>query len=55
MDLDKQAIAKKALEAGIIDDSQWLHRLDEQVPLWLILDIALRLKDQLDPPHKPFD
>lgn len=55
MDLDKQRIAIKAFEAGLIKDPQWLDRLDDTVPLWVILDIALKLKDQLDPPNRPFD
>lgn len=55
MDLKKQAIGARAIEAGLLKDPQWLDRLDEPVPLWVILEIVLRLKDHLDPPHKPFD
>ncbi|WP_314590091.1 hypothetical protein [Paenibacillus terrigena] len=55
MDMKKRTIGLKAIEAGLIKDPEWLDRLDEPAPLWLILNIALQLKEDLDPPHKPFD
>ncbi|MCG7406691.1 hypothetical protein MH117_04615 [Paenibacillus sp. ACRRX] len=55
MDNWKNELFRKAWEAGIIKDPQWCSRLDEPAPLWVMLDIALKLNEMFDPPHKPFD
>jgi hypothetical protein len=51
----KVTIAEKALERGIINDPQWLHKLDEPVPLWAVLDLALQLVDKLEPKYWSYD
>ncbi|UHA73037.1 hypothetical protein [Paenibacillus sp. 481] len=55
MEERKSLIVQKALETGIVKDPQWFERLDEPVPMWVLLEIVLRLHDVFDPPHKPFD
>lgn len=51
----KVELGKKALEAGMIKDPQWLDRLDEPMPLWVLLEIAFKLIDKLDPPTISYD
>ncbi|WP_276352294.1 hypothetical protein [Cohnella caldifontis] len=48
-------IGQMALEAGLIEDPQWLERLEEPVPLWVLLDTLLRWIDRMDPQNGPFD
>ncbi len=48
-------IGQMALEAGLLEDPQWLERLEEPVPLWVVLDMLLRWIDRMDPPNGPFD
>lgn len=55
MDARKMTIAEKALAEGIIKDPQWLEKLDESMPLWAILEIALNLVERLDPPYGSYD
>lgn len=55
MDQAKGDIFQKAVKIGIIKDPQWAERLDEPVPLWVLLEIVITLHDVLNPPHKPFD
>jgi hypothetical protein len=51
----KRELADKALELGLLKDPQWLNRLDEPMPLWVMLEIAIRLKDVIDPPFTSYD
>ncbi|MGZ9584114.1 hypothetical protein [Paenibacillus marinisediminis] len=55
MEVWKQEIFQRAFERGIAKDPQWVEQLNEPVPLWVLLDILLRLSDTSDHPHKPFD
>lgn len=48
-------IGQMALNAGILEDPQWLERLEEPVPLWVVLDMLLRWIDRTDPQNGPFD
>lgn len=48
-------LGKKALEAGILNDPQWLDRLDEPMPLWVVLELAFKLMEKLDPPSISYD
>jgi hypothetical protein len=46
----------KAVKAGFLQqDPQWVDRLDEPVPLRVLLEWIIRMHDDLHPPHKPFD
>lgn len=51
----KIELFQRALDNGIAKDPQWIERLDEPVPLWVLLDIVLKLHDAHDHPDKPYD
>jgi len=51
----KQAIGDKALQLGLLKDPDLLGRLDEPVPLWVILELMLQLRDTIDPPYASYD
>jgi hypothetical protein len=55
MDDRKLELVRKLMEAGIIEDPQWQDRLEEPVPLWVVLELAVKLMERTDPPHRPFD
>ncbi|MDB4867928.1 MAG: hypothetical protein JWR03_2261 [Cohnella sp.] len=48
-------IGQMAQDAGIIEDPQLLDRLEEPVPLWVVLDLLLRWIDRTDPQNGPYD
>jgi hypothetical protein len=48
-------IGQMAQEAGLIEDPQWLDRLDEPVPLWVVLDLILKWIDRMEPNNGPYD
>jgi|GEM_PF-350506 len=48
-------IGQMAINAGIIEDPQWLDRLEEPVPLWVVLDMLLRWIDRNDSSDGPYD
>ena len=49
MDERIQIIGRMAKDAGLIEDPQWLERLNEPVPLWVVLDMLLRWVDRTEP------
>lgn len=51
----KTEIVKKAMTMGIISDPQWLHRLDEPMPAWSVIEMLIKLLDKLDPPYDTYD
>ncbi|MCC3373299.1 hypothetical protein [Cohnella sp. REN36] len=51
----KRMIGQMAKEAGIIEDPQWLDRLDEPVPLWVVLDMMLKWIDRSESREGPYD
>ncbi|CAM3897187.1 hypothetical protein COLU111180_13235 [Cohnella lubricantis] len=51
----KRMIGQMAKDAGILEDPQWLERLDEPVPLWVVLDMMLRWIDRTEREAGPFD
>jgi hypothetical protein len=51
----KTDLGKKALDLGLIKDPQWLDRLDDQMPVWAVLELALRMMEKLDPPFMSYD
>ncbi|MCM3341242.1 hypothetical protein M3650_22070 [Paenibacillus sp. MER TA 81-3] len=55
MEQFKEEMVRRAIEIGIVKDPQWMERLDEPVPMWVLLEMVMRLHDVLNPPHKPFD
>jgi hypothetical protein len=48
-------IGQMAQEAGLIEDPQWLERLEEPVPLWVVLDLILKWIDRMEPNNGPYD
>ncbi|MFD0694744.1 hypothetical protein ACFQZT_11625 [Paenibacillus sp. GCM10027628] len=55
MEAWKLELGKKALESGLMKDPQWLDRLDEPMPLWVLLEVAFQLMEKLDPPTVSYD
>ncbi|WP_202916317.1 hypothetical protein [Paenibacillus mesophilus] len=51
----KMEIVKRALTAGIINDPQWLHKLDEPMPTWAVIEMLVNLLEKLDPPYETYD
>ncbi|MEI7024462.1 hypothetical protein [Paenibacillus sp. y28] len=51
----KQETALRALKEGILKDPQWLERLNEPVPMWVLLDCLLRVMDKTEPSYFTYD
>jgi hypothetical protein len=51
----KKDIIEKALAAGIINDPRWLDSADEPMPAWAVMELALKLLEQIDPPYGSYD
>ncbi|MFC4101034.1 hypothetical protein [Paenibacillus xanthanilyticus] len=55
MDDRKIELVRRLKNTAIAKDPQWLERLDEPAPLWVVLDLMLRLMERGDESHMPFD
>ncbi|WP_219837685.1 hypothetical protein [Paenibacillus sp. R14(2021)] len=55
MEERKLELMRRLSELGIQKDPQWLDRLDEPAPLWVVLELMVKLVEQKDSPHQPFD
>lgn len=55
MEERKRILLQKLKDAGIANDPQWLERLDEPAPLWVVLELMLQLVERHAPPNQPFD
>ncbi|WP_158602170.1 hypothetical protein [Cohnella endophytica] len=55
MDQKIKVIGQMAQDAGLIEDPQWLERLNEPVPLWVVLDLLLRWIDRTESNGGPYD
>jgi hypothetical protein len=51
----KAEIVKRALTEGIINDPQWLQKLDEPMPAWAVIEMLVKLLEKLDPPYESYD
>jgi len=51
----KKMIGLMAREAGLLEDPRWLERLDEPVPLWVVLEMLLKWIDRTEHRDGPFD
>lgn len=51
----KRMIGQMALNAGLIEDPQLLEKLNDAVPLWVVLDLLLRWVDRTDTRDAPYD
>jgi hypothetical protein len=55
MEAWKQVIGEKALDNGIINDPQWLDKLDESMPVWAVLELLLKFAEKLEPSYNSYD
>ncbi len=55
MEAWKLELVQKAIDRGILKDPQWLQRLDEPMPVWAAIELALQLIEKLDPPSVSYD
>ncbi len=55
MDEHKLMIGKLALAKGIIVDPSWLEQLDEPMPVWAVLEMALHLLEVVEPTYQCYD
>lgn len=51
----KQWIGEKALAKGIINDPQWLGKLDEPMPVWAVLELILKCVERLESDYSSYD
>ncbi|WP_202903296.1 hypothetical protein [Gorillibacterium massiliense] len=53
---DKIALLRRAIEEELLDnDPRLLDAMDEPLPAWLVLDIAIRLLDKVNPTFGSYD
>ncbi|WP_282935579.1 hypothetical protein [Paenibacillus sp. RC67] len=55
MEAWKQLIGEKALEKGIINDPQWLGKLDEPMPVWVVLELILKCMERMESDYSSYD
>lgn len=55
MEAWKQTVGEAALQSGLIDDAEWLNKLDEPMPVWAVLKLLLELKERLEPTYQSYD
>ncbi len=48
-------IGQMAKDAGLLEDPYWLERLEEPVPLWVVLEMLLKWIDRTDSGDGPYD
>ncbi|MDF2961845.1 MAG: hypothetical protein K0S39_3580 [Paenibacillus sp.] len=51
----KQLIGERALQSGIINDPQWLDRLDESMPVWAVLELFLQFIEKHEVQYNSYD
>ncbi|WP_308634442.1 hypothetical protein [Paenibacillus silvisoli] len=56
MEERKLELVRKLSRLGIQKDPQWLNRLDEPAPLWVVLEMMVEMMERMEAPHhQPFD
>ncbi|MBP3967191.1 MULTISPECIES: hypothetical protein [Paenibacillus] len=55
MEERKLELVRKLSQIGIQKDPQWVDRLDEPAPLWVVLELIVEMMERRDSPHQPFD
>ncbi|MFC4809443.1 hypothetical protein [Paenibacillus sp. GCM10023250] len=55
MEERKLELLRKLNRLGIQKDPQWLDRLDEPAPLWVVLEMMVSMLEQRESPGQPFD
>ncbi|WP_165842202.1 hypothetical protein [Paenibacillus xerothermodurans] len=51
----KKVIGEQALKAGIINDPQWLDKLDDSMPVWAVLDILVKFAEKFETQYNSYD
>ncbi|SCW28417.1 hypothetical protein SAMN04487970_1001239 [Paenibacillus tianmuensis] len=51
----KRKIGESALTKGIINDPDWLEKLDDSMPVWAVLQLMLELLEKLEPQYTSYD
>ncbi|WP_165971973.1 hypothetical protein [Paenibacillus piri] len=51
----KQLIGERALQYGIINDPQWLDRLDESMPMWAVLELFVNFIEKQEANYNSYD
>jgi hypothetical protein len=55
MDEWKVKIGELAIQRGIINDPDWLGKLDDPMPAWAVLKLLLELMDKLETNYSSYD
>lgn len=55
MDEWKTKIGELALQKGIINDPDWLEKLDDSMPVWAVLQLLLELMGKLESNYNSYD
>lgn len=55
MEAWKKKIGETALQKGIINDPQWLEKLDDSIPVWAALQMMLELLEKIEPNYNSYD
>ncbi|MFS0722573.1 hypothetical protein [Paenibacillus sp. 1P07SE] len=48
-------LLRRIRASGLLKDPQWLDRLHEPVPLWVLLEVILNLQEKVEPVGRPYD
>lgn len=48
-------LIRRIRSSGLLKDPQWLDRLQEPAPLWVVLEAMLRLQEKMEPAGRPYD
>jgi len=48
-------LLRRIRTSGLLKDPQWLDRLHEPAPLWVVLEAILNMQDKLEPAGRPYD
>ncbi|WP_187385798.1 hypothetical protein [Gorillibacterium timonense] len=49
-------LLRLAIKEGLVEnDPSWKDSLEEPLPAWVVLDIALKLLERIDPPSETYD
>ncbi|CAG7611223.1 hypothetical protein PAESOLCIP111_01347 [Paenibacillus solanacearum] len=55
MDERKMKIGELALQKGIINDPNWLEKLDDSMPVWAVLEMLLGVMEKLETNYSSYD
>lgn len=55
IDSQKLDIMQKAVALGLLKDPQWLHKVNEPMPMWAVYDLLIQIVERIDPPTISYD